>query len=949
MRKFKWKRQIALTAITAMLAMSVFGCSNTNSNGTTNDSGNSGADGGNVTEGKTLLSDADLDAAFSEVSYSRDAVHDPSIVVAGDGEDKTYYVFGSHMAVSKSTDLMNWTNVTSESETSALFGTVDEEGNITRVSYNRAFRDNAYKGTVTILVDGVETEVDFGTYDASEWNTCLENNTVAGNMWAPDVIYNPVMEKWCMYLSLNGPKWNSSIILLTADEIEGPYVYQGPVIYSGFNGQNEDIITYDKTDLSLVYPGITEIPSKYRRGSGWGNYWPHAIDPCVSYDEDGNLWMTYGSWSGGIYAIELDEETGLRDYTVVYEDLNTGEKNVTSDAYFGTKIAGGYYVSGEGSYIEKIGDYWYLFMSYGFYSPDGGYEMRIFRSENINGPYEDASGKSAVYLDYEMNYGMGGTIRGEKLMSGYQWDSMSVGEISQGHNSAFVDDDGNAYVVYHTKFNDGTVSHAIRVHQLYVNEDGWLTVAPYEYSGETVNDSNMAEISWETADIVGEYQVIIHNYGKDYVNLETTTPSTITLKEDGTIEGAYTGKWEITTGSYVVLTLNDVMYKKEALATANNLESMKCKGEIVEQTIDGLGIKTLCFTAASLEGVNVWGSKMVEDTVAIAMTRNSLDLNGDSKIFPSTGNLLESVVLPDDGLYDTVITWSSSNEVVLSKDGQVTVLAQDEEVVMTCTLSKGDYCYQKEFTVTVLGEESRKGDTETGKVALFEFEGDFVDSIGGIEGVAEAQSAGTKPSIKNDTTLNSQVVQVNFGYDSANSSNYLTIPNPLKGSTTKEATISMQLKRTDSDVWDAIWGFMDDDFDDDINGRLYFTGNAYLGYNGSEGWFDANHANTGTNAIPVGQWSLVTIAMDSDGFYIYINGVLKYTPDSCDTFDSGAGFSSYGDVMDMIASADTFYLGYGSWWGSDPFLADDLVFYDRALSETDVAGLYAEFQTKMEK
>lgn len=41
-------------------------------------------------------------------------------------------------------------------------------------------------------------------------------------MWAPDVIWNKAMKKWCMYLSVNGDYWYSSIILLTSDNIEGP-------------------------------------------------------------------------------------------------------------------------------------------------------------------------------------------------------------------------------------------------------------------------------------------------------------------------------------------------------------------------------------------------------------------------------------------------------------------------------------------------------------------------------------------------------------------------------------------------------------------------------------------------------------------------------------------------------------------------------------------------------
>lgn len=81
--------------------------------------------------------------------------------------------------------------------------------------------------------------------------------------------------------------------------------------------------------------------------------------------------------------------------------------------------------------------------------------------------------------------------------------------------------------------------------QLFLNEDGWLTVVPYEYSCETVNDSTLADTTWNTEDITGDYQVIIPEYGMDYENLETVLPSDIVLHADGSIIGDYTGCWSI--------------------------------------------------------------------------------------------------------------------------------------------------------------------------------------------------------------------------------------------------------------------------------------------------------------------------------------------------------------------------------------------------------------------
>ena len=71
-----------------------------------------------------------------------------------------------------------------------------------------------------------------------EWENYCRTDTnpeLKGNLWAPDVIYNEKMGKYCMYMSVNGVDWNSVIVMLTADSIEGPYAYGGPVVYSGFD------------------------------------------------------------------------------------------------------------------------------------------------------------------------------------------------------------------------------------------------------------------------------------------------------------------------------------------------------------------------------------------------------------------------------------------------------------------------------------------------------------------------------------------------------------------------------------------------------------------------------------------------------------------------------------------------------------------------------------------
>lgn len=554
--------------------------------------------------GAAEAAEGQADDTYGNVTFTRQSVHDPSIVPDGKG---TYYAFGSHMDIAKSTDLMKWQRVTNQSTNSPLYGVVDESGKVVKASYEQALKKNQITGD-TGLKDANGNAVIFDTYNINNW---IFPNPIRGCQWAPDVMYNDKLGKWCMYESFCGPAQNSVIALFTADDIEGPYVYQGPIVFTGFQSKNNAKNGgYKKTDLEIVLGKQSSLPAKYDKGvineepwgETWGDYWPHAIDPCVLYDDAGKLWMIYGSWSGGIYALELDEATGLRDYSVKYgSDYSSRGKAGVTDEYFGKKIAGGYYVTGEGPYIEKIGKYYYLFLSYGELNPTGGYNMRVFRSEKLDGPYVDGKGTSAIYTAYMDNYRL--DSRGLQVMGNYQWGSMSKGEVAQGHNSVYYEEKtGKTYLVYHTKFNDGSFIHELRVHQLYINEDGWPVAAPYEYAGETVNDEAVKAMKVLEANVTGEYDLIIHQYsnpkannlGTVGANLDVVKPVSITLNGDGTISGKYTGTWKGTAGTaYVTLTINNTEYK----------------GVFTEQMVTGKKQKTICFSAASKSGRSIWGSK----------------------------------------------------------------------------------------------------------------------------------------------------------------------------------------------------------------------------------------------------------------------------------------------------------------------------------------------------
>ncbi len=638
-------------------------------------------------------------------------VHDPSIV--RDKETGIYYIFGSHMAWAKSTDMVNWSLFTN---------------NINR-DYDTLFAKEA------------------------EWARKADSSyDVSGNLWAPDVIYNEEMGKWCMYMSVNGPLWNSTICLLTADSPDGDWTYVGSVIQSGMS--NGFGVTFDYEKATGEKSVAT---SRYTLRNNTPQWEPHAIDPCVVYDENGDLWMSYGSWSGGIGLFRLDNETGLRDYDITYE-----YKSGVTDPYFGYKISGGNQRSGEASYIERIGDYYYLFITYGGLTANGGYNMRIFRSEEITGPYLDMDGEDPRY---PLKTGDPGTTAtgdvngkvGIKLMAYYRWPYTRVAQVAQGHNSVWTESDGRTFVVYHRRTNDGTEGHQVRVHQMFVNEDGWLVTAPYEYRGELIS-----ETGYSMEQMVGSYDVLVHKQSINYSTLECVEAQLMTLNEDGTVSGDFTGTWEATKDSpYVTIKTADTTYK----------------GVFIEQAMEDKDYITMCFTVLGDDEVEVWGSKHLsgQDAVDLCIAANVLSVPNKAEA---------DIELETTTLFGTNVTYVSSNPEVISAEGKVTPSEAETKVILTATFTNGEGTGTKEYTVTV----SALADIDMEALNSLYFE-NFND---GKKTDWTSPNASGALTIANDSGDRAKYLDFVSGTDSGNRSAYRKLDEAIEG----QFTLSLDAKLT---------------------------------------------------------------------------------------------------------------------------------------------------------
>ena len=284
--------------------------------------------------------------------------------------------------------------------------------------------------------------------------------------------------------------------------------------------------------------------------------------------------------------------------------------------------------------------------------------------------------------------------RGVLLFGGYQWDAMSGAEIAQGHNSAFVDKQNRSFVVYHTRFSNGGEGHQVRVHQLFLNDEGWLMAAPFEFDGETITDAAIAsKASIADADIAGDYQFMRHQYGQNTKAKAFETPVNITLHADGTITGAENGTWKRIAGTdYIHLTINDVVYR----------------GVLVKQTIDYTNIPAIAISALSSSsgsvalGQNnftyqqeVWAVK-ADAKAAIKYTLNNLTVP-----FSNGATLNAAPSLPTQGKMGANISWTSSDTSILTDDGKV---KGKGKVTMTMTISKDEYEYVKDYSLNIDAE-----------------------------------------------------------------------------------------------------------------------------------------------------------------------------------------------------------------------------------------------------
>lgn len=831
----------------------------------------------------TVYGDEQVSEEQLETQEFRNAsVHDPSIIK--DKDSDMYYVFGSHIAAAKSADLISWDNFTN--------------------GYNTP--DNALYGDLSVNL--AESFAWAGEDDA--------DSSGGFAVWAPDIFWNEdyvnedeTTGAYMMYYSVSSTYIRSAIGMAVSKDIEGPYEYVDTIMYSGFTNyevydDNSDVNKHwESTNIpELIEEGVfDDVNPDWFTSAETGVYnnklYTNAIDANILYDEGGKLWMTYGSWSGGTFILELNKQTGQPIYPG--EDGQTEDGRMI-DRYFGTKIAGGYGRSGEGTYAVYDEDtgYYYLYITYGGLASDGGYQMRQFRSESVTGPYFDAAGNEAVFPE-SFDVGVGNFPAmddhkdiGNKMMGNFLFKrdlgeggtGIGTGYAAPGHNSYYINDDTDQeFIVTHTRFPGQGEMHEIRVHQMFKNSAEWPVPTPYRYAGETIK-------SVEDIEVTGDYKYV--NHGKEITG-DVTESTWVKLNEDKTISGAVTGTWELYDDYRVELSIGDESYD----------------GVFIRQWDPTSESWVMTFSAMSGDGVVIWGSHVESSTDKDVVATIKEEIRNS---IPAT--VISDLDLPTVATRGIELSWKSSDPDVLANDGGVVrpeVGSKDASVKLTATISFGDVTEKVVVSTTVLAKP------EGGLTAYYNFNDSLKNETGNQD---EATVTGDRINKVDGTiTFVEGIVGQAAKFDGESG---LRLSNGLITSDTYSVSLWMKPEEIIGYTTTFFGARTENNWISFVPSGPAESKTELWAHNGDD-WYDA----LSNENVPVNEWTHVAFTVDEGKVAVYLNGEVQFTGK---------------DFPDIFTSIDaTFSLGVNYW--DIPFkgLMDEVRVYDAvALPEEEIRALF---------
>ncbi|MCE5332131.1 MAG: arabinan endo-1,5-alpha-L-arabinosidase [Bacteroidales bacterium] len=378
--------------------------------------------------------------------------------------------------------------------------------------------------------------------EAKDWVLTHSDNKGATNIWAPFIVQ--YKDKFRLYYCVSAFGLQTSYIGLAESASPlGPWELKGSVV-------------------------------KTQRGDKM-----NAIDPSIITNaENGKMWMHYGSYFGGLYAVELNPETG---FTMTADDQGHSiarRANLKKDNIEAPEI----------TYNPTFKKY-YHFSSYDPLMTT--YNVRVGRADKPEGPFLDFFGNDL--RDTINHYPI--------LTHPYQFKN-HPGWAGTAHCGIFANENGDFFMVHQSRLSPDNQLMVLHVREVKWTADGWPVVSPERYaaSKQTKILKKDIEGTWEIIRIQDsktdrklEFGQIMRGENR-LRTTEIDVSNIVVFCKDGKMKGS-DGKWKFDAGKGLTLILKD--------ETINNL--IIFVGHDWENETE-----TLLFTGLDQNGCSVWGKKI---------------------------------------------------------------------------------------------------------------------------------------------------------------------------------------------------------------------------------------------------------------------------------------------------------------------------------------------------
>ena len=293
----------------------------------------------------------------------------------------------------------------------------------------------------------------------------------------------------------------------------------------------------------------------------------NAIDPTIIENhETKQLWMIYGSFFGGIFAVELDRNTGLTLRDGDQGHLIAHRANYQVDNMEAPEVI----------YNPNTKKY-YLFVSYGPLATT--YNVRVCVADKPEGPYND-------YLGVDPK---GEVNTFPVLTAPYRFANHS-GWQGMAHCTCFDDGNGNYYLASQGRLQSEPGMMDLCIRRMDFRADGWPMVSPERYAGDK-------DVELSASEIYGEYEVI--RIADNYVEKELSGGQSNVLLEE-----------ETNKSKHVTLDAGNVSeYRNNTFTLTHNGNKISGIKTYIGHDWENQK-QTVLFSGIDNQGFSIWGKKI---------------------------------------------------------------------------------------------------------------------------------------------------------------------------------------------------------------------------------------------------------------------------------------------------------------------------------------------------